>query len=137
MSRLPYRETAIAEILAREFFAAIDARDPRRLQATLADHATFRALPHSAPIRPADEIVSYFGTVVSSYPEAHWDVSDVIATTDRAAVQFVFREFSSRLGRELVSEQVAIFRIVNGKIISVVAYYDTAEFRRIFWDEGV
>ncbi|MEZ4532690.1 MAG: nuclear transport factor 2 family protein, partial [Thermomicrobiales bacterium] len=72
---LSYRETAIAEILAREFFAAIDARDPKRLLATLADHATFRALPHSAPIRPADEIVSYFGTVVSSYPEAHWEVS--------------------------------------------------------------
>jgi ketosteroid isomerase-like protein len=134
---LVYRETAIAEILAREFFAAIDARDPRRLQATLADHATFRALPHSAPIRPAEEIVSYFGTVVSSYPEAHWDVSDVISTTDRAAVQFVFREFSSRLGRELISEQIAIFRVVNSKIISIVGYYDTGEFRRVFWDEGV
>lgn len=136
MSR-PYRETPIAEILAREFFAAIDARDPRRLHATLADHCTFRALPHSAPVRPADEIVSYFGSVVSSYPEAHWEISDIVATTDRAAVQFVFREFSDRLGRDLVSEQVAIFRVVNGKIISVVGYYDTAEFRRLFWDEGV
>jgi ketosteroid isomerase-like protein len=132
-----YRETAIAEILAREFFAAIDARDPQRLMATLADHATFRALPHSAPVRPAEEIVAYFGTVVSSYPEAHWEVSDIIATTDRAAVQFVFREFSPRLGKEMLSEQVAIFRIVNSKIISVVGYYDTAEFRRLFWDEAV
>ncbi len=134
---LSYRETAIAEILAREFFAAIDARDPKRLLATLADHATFRALPHSAPIRPAEEIVSYFGTVVSSYPEAHWEVSDIIATTDRAAVQFVFREFSDRLGREMFSEQVAVFRVVNGKIISIVGYYDTTEFRRLFWDEAV
>jgi ketosteroid isomerase-like protein len=134
---LSYRETAIAEILAREFFAAIDARDPKRLLATLADHATFRALPHSAPIRPAEEIVSYFGTVVSSYPEAHGEVSDIIATTDRAAVQFVFREFSDRLGREMLSEQVAIFRVVNGKIISIVGYYDTTEFRRLFWDEAV
>lgn len=134
---LSYRETAIAEILAREFFAAIDARDPKRLLTTLADHATFRALPHSAPIRPAEEIVSYFGTVVSSYPEAHWEVSDIIATTDRAAVQFVFREFSDRLGREMLSEQAAIFRVVNGKIISIVGYYDTTEFRRLFWDEAV
>lgn len=131
----PYRETAIAEILAREFFAAIDARDPQRLMATLADHATFRALPHAAPVRPADEIVAYFGMVVSSYPEAHWEISDIIATTDRASVQFVFREFSNRLGKELVSEQVAVFRVVNGKIVSIVGYYDTGEFRRLFWDE--
>ncbi len=130
-----YRETAIAEILAREFFAAIDARDPQRLMATLADHATFRALPHAAPVRPADEIVAYFGMVVSSYPEAHWEISDIIATTDRASVQFVFREFSNRLGKELVSEQAAVFRVVNGKIVSVVGYYDTGEFRRLFWDE--
>jgi len=59
-------------------------------------------LPHSAPIRPAEEIVSYFGTVVSSYPEAHWEVSDIIATTDRAAVQFVSAKFSDRLGREML-----------------------------------
>src|SRR5680860_876413 len=132
-----YRETAVSEILAREFFAARDARDPQRLMATLADHATFRALSHSAPVRPAEEIVAYFGTVVSSYPEAHWEVSDIIATTDRASVQFVFREFSPRLGKEMLSEQVAIFRVVNSKIISIMCYYDTAEFRRLFWDEAV
>lgn len=130
-----YREPTIAETLAREFFAAIDERDPHRLRATLADHATFRALPHGAPVRPADEIVAYFGAVVSSYPQARWEISDVIATDDRAAVQFVVREFSTKLGRELISEQIAVFRVANDKIISVVGYYDTAEFRRLFWDE--
>ena len=69
------------EMLGREFFAAIDARDPRRLRAILASHATFRALPHREVVRPADEIVAYFGTVVSSYPTARWEVIDVIATT--------------------------------------------------------
>ncbi len=67
------------ETLGREFFAALDARDPRRLRATLANHATFRALPHTDVVRPADEIVAYFGTVVSSYPTARWEVTDVIA----------------------------------------------------------
>lgn len=125
-----------AETLAREFFAAIDERDPRRLHATLAEYATFRALPHTPPIRPADEIVAYFGSVVSSYPQARWEVSDVIATEDRAAVQFVVREFSQRMARDLISEQLAVFRVADGKIISIVGYYDTAEFRRVFWDEG-
>ena len=69
---------AAADELAREFFAAIDARDPRRLRATLANHASFRALPHRDVVRPADEIVAYFGTVVSSYPTARWEVTDVI-----------------------------------------------------------
>ena len=55
---------ATAEELGREFFAAIDARDPRRLRATLANHASFRALPHRELIRPADEIVAYFIFVV-------------------------------------------------------------------------
>lgn len=131
------RETPTAEVLAREFLAAVDDRDPRRMHGTLADHATFRALPHSAPIRPAEEIVAYFGAVVSSYPEGHWEVSDVIATPDRAAVQFVVREFSPRLGRELISEQLAVFRVANGKIISIVGYYDSAEFHKLFWEEGV
>jgi ketosteroid isomerase-like protein len=129
-------EQASVESLAREFFAAIEDRDPRRLHATLAEHATFRSLPHSSPIRPANDVVAYFGTVVSSYPSAHWEVSDVIASGDRAVVQFVIREFSTRLGRDLLSEQVAFFRFAQGKIVSIVGYYDSAEFRRVFWDES-
>ncbi|MDQ3655996.1 MAG: nuclear transport factor 2 family protein [Chloroflexota bacterium] len=126
--------TEVVEALGREFFMAIDARDPRRLRHTLAANATFRAHPHSAPIRPADEIVAYFGTVVSSYPNAHWDVTDVIAGSDRAAVQYVIREYSARQNRELISEQVAMIRVTGGKIVSVVGYYDTVEFQRVFWD---
>lgn len=127
-------ETEIVEALGREFFQALDARDPRRLRNTLAANATFRAHPHSAPIRPADEIVAYFGTVVSSYPNAHWDVTDVIAAPDRGAVQFVIREYSARQGRERISEQVAVIRVSGGKIVSVVGYYDSAEFQRVFWE---
>jgi ketosteroid isomerase-like protein len=63
-------------------------------------------------------------------------VSDVIASGDRAAVQFVVREFSTRLGRDLLSEQVAIVRAAQGKIVSVVGYYDQNEFRRVFWEES-
>lgn len=124
------------DALAREFFAAIDERDPRRLHATLAEHATFRAMPHNPQIRPSTEIVEYFGSVVSSYPTARWEVTDVIAAPDRAAVQFVVREYSSRLGRDLISEQVAIFRVSGGKIVSIVGYYDSTEFRKVFWDEA-
>jgi ketosteroid isomerase-like protein len=124
------------ETLVREFFAAIEDRDPRRLHATLAEHATFRALPHSTPIRPANDIVAYFGTVVSSYPSAHWEVSDVISSGDRAAVQFVVREFSTRLGRDLLSEQIAVFRVAQGRIVNIVGYYDSNEFRRVFWEES-
>jgi ketosteroid isomerase-like protein len=122
--------------LGREFFAAIDARDPRRLRATLANHAAFRALPHRDVVRPADEIVAYFGTVVSSYPTARWEVIDVIGDGDRAAVLFTLREFASHIGRELLSEQVAIVRSSGGKIVSVVGYYDTEEFRSQFWHDA-
>lgn len=131
-----HRGPYLAETLAREFFAAIDERDPRRLHATLAEYAAFRALPHTPPIRPADEIVAYFGSVVSSYPQARWEVSDIIATEDRAAVQFVVREFSQRMARDLISEQLVVIRVADGKIISIVGYYDTTEFRRVFWDEA-
>ena len=126
---------SLIETLAREFFAALDARDPHRLRATLADHATFRALPHANPVRPADEIVDYFGAVVSSYPSARWEVTDVIAAGDRAAVQFILREYSPRLGGERLSEQLAVVRVADGQIVTVVGYYDTAEFHRLFWDE--
>lgn len=127
-------ETEIVEALGKEFFRALDARDPRRLRNTLAANATFRVHPHSAPIRPADEIVAYFGTVVSSYPNAHWDVTDVIASHDRGAVMYVIREYSARQGRDRMSEQIAVIRVSGGKIVSVVGYYDSAEFQRVFWD---
>lgn len=134
--RVAAADQASAAELGREFFAAIDARDPRRLRATLANHASFRALPHRDMIRPADEIVAYFGTVVSSYPTARWEVADVIADGERAAVQFTLREFATHLGRELLSEQVAIFRCNGGRITSIVGYYDSAEFRGQFWNEA-
>lgn len=127
-------EAEIAEALGREFFLALDSRDPRRLRNTLAANATFRVHPHSAPIRPADEIVAYFGTVVSSYPNAHWDVTDVIAQPDRAAVMYVIREYSPRQGRERISEQMAVLRVSGGKIVSIVGYYDSNEFQRVFWE---
>jgi ketosteroid isomerase-like protein len=138
MEQEPFAPTgpATAAELGREFFAAIDARDPRRLRATLANHATFRALPHREMIRPADEIVAYFGTVVSSYPTARWDVTDTISDGERAVVLFTVREFAPQLGRELISEQVAVFRTSGGQITNVVGYYDAEEFRRQFWQEG-
>lgn len=128
---------ATAETLGREFFAAIDARDPRRLRATLAGHATFRALPHVDVVRPADEIVAYFGTVVSSYPTARWEITDVIATEDRAAIQFTMREYAAHVGQELISEQLVVVRAAEGRIVNIVGYYDSAEFRRLFWDEAM
>jgi ketosteroid isomerase-like protein len=130
-------DTASASDLAREFFAAIDARDPRRLRAVLANNASFRALPHRDVIRPADEIVAYFGTVVSSYPTARWEVTDVITDGERAAVQFTLREFAPSIGRELLSEQMAVMRTSGGKITSVVGYYDAEEFRGQFWSDSV
>ena len=129
--------TASASELAREFFAAIAARDPRRLRATLANNASFRALPHREVIRPADEIVAYFGTVVSSYPTARWEVTDVISEGERAAVQFTLREFAPTLGRELLSEQMAVVRTSGGKITSIVGYYDAEEFRGQFWSDAI
>ncbi|MEZ4563910.1 MAG: nuclear transport factor 2 family protein [Thermomicrobiales bacterium] len=130
-------EAVTASDLAREFFAAIDARDPRRLRAVLANNASFRSLPHRDVIRPADEIVAYFGTVVSSYPTARWEVTDVISDGERAAVQFTLREFAPGIGRELLSEQMAVMRTSGGKITSVVGYYDAEEFRGQFWSDSV
>lgn len=128
---------ATVAALAREFFNALDERDPDRMMRTLAPHAVFRALPHLAPIRTADEIVAYFGQVVSSYPGARWAVTDVIVDGERASVQFVIREFSRSQNREVLSEQVVIVRSSEGRIVSILGYYDTLEFRRLFWDEDI
>ena len=123
--------------LVRTFFSALDERDPDRMMQTLAPHAVFRALPHLPPIRTADEVVAYFGKVVSSYPGARWTVTDVLGDGDRASVQFVIREFSATQNREVHSEQVVIVRAAEGKIVSILGYYDTLEFRRLFWDEDI
>jgi hypothetical protein len=52
-------------------------------------------------------------------------------------VQFVIREFSPNQSREVLSEQVVIVRAAEGKIVSILGYYDTLEFRRLFWDEDI
>jgi ketosteroid isomerase-like protein len=49
-------------------------------------------------------------------------------------VQYVIREYSARQNRELISEQVVMIRVTGGKIVSIVGYYDTVEFQRVFWD---
>ena len=56
------------------------------------------------------------------------------AIGDRAAVMYVIREYSPRQGRERISEQMAVIRVSGGKIVSIVGYYDGAEFQRVFWD---
>lgn len=133
---LPGAVEPTAEELGREFFAALDGRDPRRLRATLAEYASFRALPHREPIRPADEILAYFGSVVASYPTARWEVMDVIGSGDRAAIQYIFREYDAGLDRQRIAEQMAIIRASSGRIVSIVGYYDSGEFHRVFWDES-
>ena len=129
--------TDSVETLVRTFFSALDERDPDRMMQTLAPHAVFRALPHLPPIRTSDEVVAYFGKVVSSYPGARWTVTDVMTDGDRASVQFVIREFSAAQNREVHSEQVVIVRAAEGRIVSILGYYDTLEFRRLFWDEDI
>jgi hypothetical protein len=52
-------------------------------------------------------------------------------------VQFTLREFAPSLGRELLSEQLAVMRTSGGKITSVVGYYDAEEFRGQFWSDSV
>ena len=121
--------------LGREFFDALDARDPHRLRATLADDAVFRALPHRAPLGPADEIVDYFGTVVSSYPNGRWDIVGTIGEADAAAVVFALRELGPDGQPGAVSDQIALVESLNGQIIAITGYYDTAEFQRQFQDE--
>jgi ketosteroid isomerase-like protein len=121
--------------LGREFFEALDLRDPHRLRATLADDATFRALPHREPIGPADEIVDYFGSVVSSYPNGHWEIIGTIGEADAAAIVFVIREFDESGAVIATSDQIALVESLNDRIIAITGYYDTAEFRRQFLGE--
>lgn len=128
-----YRYLTAAE-LGREFFDALDARDPHRLRATLADDAVFRALPHREPLGPADDIVEYFGTVVSSYPNGRWDVAGTIGEADAAAVVFAIREAGADGRPDAVSDQIALIESLNGLIIAITGYYDTAEFQRQFRD---
>ncbi len=110
---------ATAAELGREFFDALDARDPHRLRATLAD----------------DAIVDYFGTVVSSYPDGRWDIVGTIGEADAATIVFAIREAGPDGGPGAVSDQIALVESLNGQIIAITGYYDTAEFQRQFWDE--
>jgi ketosteroid isomerase-like protein len=121
--------------LGREFFEALDARDPHRLRATLADDAVFRALPHREPIGPADEIVDYFGAVVSSYPNGQWDIIGTIGEADAATVVFVIRDLDDEGNVLAASDQIALVEALDGRIIAITGYYDSEEFRRQFLGE--
>ena len=58
-----------------------------------------------------------------------------IKKADRAAVQYIFREYDAAHDRQRIAEQMAVIRVSVGKIVSIVGYYDSEEFHRTFWDE--
>ena len=98
----------------------------------LADEAVFRAQPHREPIGPADAIVEYFGTVVSSYPNGRWEISGTVGEGNTAVVVFALRETDPDTGIQAISEQVALVHASNGQIVALTGYYDSAEFQRQF-----
>lgn len=118
--------------LGRAFFDALDARDPHQLRATLADEAVFRALPHREALGPADAIVEYFGTVVSSYPNGRWEITGTLGEGDTAVIIFALRETDPDSGIQAISEQMALVHASNGRIVAMTGYYDSAEFQRQF-----
>jgi hypothetical protein len=119
--------------LGRAFVEALDARDPYKLRDTLADYASFRALPHRDPVQPADEILDYFGLVVSSYPNARWDVTSTLSEGNRAVIFFTISEYDETNHNEIVSEQLIAVEAANGLLVNIVGYYDSREFERLFW----
>jgi len=110
--------------LVRSYFAALNAKDTETVIAALADDfVNHAAIPGK---QGRDAMPGLFAKLWKAMPDMKWRCEDVIAEGDRVMCRLTMSgtqtgplEFVTPIpatGREVVTEQIHVFRIVNGKV---------------------
>ena len=123
------------EDLIRSTYAAFAAGDLQAVGGSLADDIVWHSLGHSRFSRDYsghEDVFGLFGTLFEETGGTfRIELSDVLANDERAVALTTNR--AERLGRTLVYDEAAVFRIAEGKIAEAWLYVDDQEAHAAFF----
>jgi steroid delta-isomerase-like uncharacterized protein len=124
--------------VARAYFDAVAARDPDAMVECWAEGGIDRLAPLNRDLRAPDEVRSFFVQTFTAMPDMHFEVLDLVAARNQAAVRwratgtFCGGSFEGiePTGSRIELEGIDLLTVENGKIQHNDAYYDSAQFGR-------
>ena len=123
------------EDLIRSTYAAFAAGDLQAVGESLADDIVWHSLGHGRLSRDytgREDVFGLFGTLFEETGGTfRIELHDVLANDQRAVALTTNR--GERLGRTLVYDEAAVFRVVDGKIAEAWLYVDDQEAHASFF----
>jgi hydroxyacylglutathione hydrolase len=124
--------------VARAYFDAVAARDPDAMVECWAAGGIDRLAPLNRDLRAPDEVRSFFAQTFTAMPDMHFEVLDLVAARNQAAVRWRATgtfcggpfEGIEPTGSRIELEGIDLLTVENGKIQHNDAYYDSAQFGR-------
>jgi glyoxylase-like metal-dependent hydrolase (beta-lactamase superfamily II)/predicted ester cyclase len=124
--------------VARAYFEAVAARDPRGMASFWAPGGIENIAPLGRPLGVPDEMIAFFDETFAAMPDMHFEVLDVVAARNQAAVRwhatgtFCGGPFQGiePTGSRVVLEGIDLLTVEDGKITRNDAYYDSGAFAR-------
>ena len=123
------------EELIRSTYTAFAAGDLQAVGESLADDIVWHSLGHSRFSRDysgREDVFGLFGTLFQETDGTfRIELKDVLANDERAVALTTNR--GQRLGRTLVYDEAAVFRVADGKIAEAWLYVDDQEAHAAFF----
>jgi hydroxyacylglutathione hydrolase len=124
--------------VARVYFDAVASRDPDAMAACWAEGGIDHLAPLNRDLRAPEDVRSFFSQTFTAMPDMHFEVLDLVAARNQAAVRWRATgtfcggpfEGIEPTGSRIELEGVDLLTIEAGKIQRNDAYYDSAQFAR-------
>jgi hydroxyacylglutathione hydrolase len=124
--------------VARLYFNAVAARDVDAMVDCWAEGGIDRLAPLNRDLRAPDEMRSFFNQTFTAMPDMRFEVLDVVAARNQAAVRWRATgtfcggpfEGIEPTGARIELEGIDLLTVEDGKIQHNDAYYDSAQFAR-------
>jgi steroid delta-isomerase-like uncharacterized protein len=124
--------------VARAYFDAVGARDLNAMAQCWAPGGIENIAPLGREMRAPEEVRSFFAQTFEAIPDMHFEVLDVVAARNHAAVRWHATgtfcggpfEGIEPTGARIELEGIDLLTIEDGKIQRNDAYYDSGQFAR-------
>jgi steroid delta-isomerase-like uncharacterized protein len=124
--------------VARAYFEAVAARDVDAMADCWAEGGIDHLAPLNRDLRAPDELRSFFSQTFTAMPDWRFEVLDVVAARNQAAVRWHATgtfcggpfEGIEPTGSRIELEGIDLLTVEDGKIQRNDAYYDSAQFAR-------
>lgn len=117
----------VAPAAVKAFFAALNAEDWPRMEATWGASGELRAVG-ARPRQGRDDIMTYYHGLFGPWPEHHDQPTRVIAAGDAVVVEVEFTGTTTS-GKQIRFDAVDVFDLRDGVIQRMTSWYDLAWVR--------